>query len=181
VPVRDDRQQRRPERDAHALVFTTAYRRFSPVVLGYLRARGVDDAEAVTQDVFLALYPRLADLTGGIEGMRTLLFSIAHARVVDHHRSRGRAPHLVEYVPEEDLRTTGSAEDALLAAGGGVLQHLAELSDEHREVLALRVVADLSLEATAEVMQRSTGAVKQLQRRALLALRDRIPAREVLA
>ncbi|HEV7623945.1 MAG TPA: sigma-70 family RNA polymerase sigma factor, partial [Amnibacterium sp.] len=116
--MRNERDQR-PERDVHALVFTTAYRRFSPVVLGYLRARGVDDAEAVTQDVFLALYPRLADLTGGIEGMRTLLFSIAHARVVDHHRSRGRAPQLVEYVPDEDLRTTASAEEDLLASGGG--------------------------------------------------------------
>ncbi|MGN6743009.1 MAG: RNA polymerase sigma factor [Amnibacterium sp.] len=166
--------------DSHALVFTTAYRRFSPAVLGYLRARGVEDPEAVTQDVFLALYPRLADLTGGIEGMRTLLFSIAHARAVDAHRARARSPQVVEYVPEEDLRTTGSAEDDALI-GSGVLAHLAALSDEHREVLALRVVADLSLEATASVMQRSTGAVKQLQRRALLALRARVSAPEVFA
>ncbi len=167
--------------DTHALVFTTAYRRWSPVVLGYLRARGVEDAEAVTQDVFLALYPRLAELTGGIEGMRTLLFSIAHARVVDHHRARTRSPEVVEYVADEDLRTAGSAEDDALAGSAGVLAHLAHLSDEHREVLALRVVADLSLEATAEVMQRSPGAVKQLQRRALSALRDRVSVPEVLA
>jgi RNA polymerase sigma-70 factor (ECF subfamily) len=170
-----------PGSDDRALMFTAAYRRWSPVVLGYLRARGVEDAEAVTQDVFLALYPRLADLTGGTEGMRTLLFSIAHARVVDHHRSRIRTPHLVEYVAEEDLRTTGSAEDDALAGRTGVLAHLEHLTDEHREVLALRVVADLTLEATAEVMQRSPGAVKQLQRRALLALRARISPTEVLA
>lgn len=170
----------RPDQDDGTLTFTLAYRRWSPAVLGYLRARGVDDAEAVCQDVFLALYPRIAELTGGIEGMRTLLFSIAHARVVDHHRSRTRTPHLVEYVPEEDLRTTASAEDDAVMGRSGVLAHLAHLADEHREVLALRVVADLSLEATAEVMQRSTGAVKQLQRRALLALRARV-AEEVLA
>jgi RNA polymerase sigma-70 factor, ECF subfamily len=174
-------EARGPRSDDRALMFTAAYRRWSPVVLGYLRARGVDDAEAVTQDVFLALYPRLAELTGGTEGMRTLLFSIAHARAVDHHRSRVRDPHLVEYVPEEDVRTTVSAEDDALAGQAGVLAHLAHLTDEHREVLALRVVADLSLEATAEVMQRSPGAVKQLQRRALLALRARLAPTEVLA
>jgi len=38
-------------------------------------------------------------------------------------------------------------------------------------VLSLRVVADLDLEQTAAVMERSVGSVKQLQRRALLALR----------
>jgi RNA polymerase sigma-70 factor (ECF subfamily) len=43
------------------------------------------------------------------------------------------------------------------------------------------VVADLSLEATAEVMGRSPGAIKQLQRRALLALRSQVATMEVTA
>jgi RNA polymerase sigma-70 factor (ECF subfamily) len=41
------------------------------------------------------------------------------------------------------------------------------LSDEHQEVLALRVVADLSIEQVAGIMGKSEGAIKQLQRRAL--------------
>ncbi len=49
---------------------------------------------------------------------------------------------------------------------------LAELKTEHREVLLLRIVADLPLEQVAKVMGKSVGSVKQLQRRALLALRS---------
>jgi len=49
---------------------------------------------------------------------------------------------------------------------------LAALKTEHREVLLLRIVADLPLEQVAKVMGKSVGSVKQLQRRALLALRS---------
>ena len=49
---------------------------------------------------------------------------------------------------------------------------LAALKTEHREVLLLRIVADLPLEEVATVMGKSVGSVKQLQRRALLALRN---------
>jgi len=154
------------------LLFTRAYRELSPAVVGYLRARGVDDPEAVSQDVFTALYPRLGTLHGGFEGLRTLVFSIAHARAVDHHRFRSRVPAGVEYDPEYDRRTTPSAEDHALGGSTGIVAMLTTLRPEYREVLALRIVADLSLEITAEIMGRSTGAVKQLQRRALLALRE---------
>jgi RNA polymerase sigma-70 factor (ECF subfamily) len=51
---------------------------------------------------------------------------------------------------------------------------LDRLRPEYREVLALRVVADLSVEQAAQAMGRSVGAVKQLQRRALLALRAQL-------
>lgn len=171
-----------------AELFTAAYREFSPSVLGYLRARGVDDPEAVTQDVFLALYSRLAPqpaspsrkwgrkagsgVTGGLEGAKALLFTIAHSRAVDHYRRRERTPTLVSHDPESDPRTTLLTAEDLALSGSGVLSLLDDLSEDHREVLLLRVVADLSIEQAAEVMGRTTGAIKQLQRRALDALRS---------
>jgi RNA polymerase sigma-70 factor, ECF subfamily len=60
-------------------VFCAAYREFSPAVLSYLRARGVEDPEGTTQEVFLALHPQLADVHGGLHGIKSLVFSIAHA------------------------------------------------------------------------------------------------------
>jgi len=154
--------------------FTDAYLQLSPRVLGYLRSHGVDDPEAVTQDVFMTLHSRLATLSGGAEGIRTLTFSIAHARLVDHYRAASRRPVVVPFDPVADPRTVPSAEDVHGSRFGerGVMTVLSELGDDQREAVSLRVVAGLSLEETAEVMGRSAGAVKQLQRRALLALRE---------
>ena len=98
------------DHDDPALLFTAAYNAFSGPVFGYLKARGVDDPEAVTQDVFLALYPKLDSLHGGLQGAKTLLFTIAHARLVDHYRKRERTPDSTPYEPDFDARRSPSAE-----------------------------------------------------------------------
>ncbi|WP_371818159.1 RNA polymerase sigma factor [Pseudarthrobacter sp. C4D7] len=138
---------------------------------GYLKARGLDDPEAVTQDVFLAFYSRIGTLTGGLQGAKSLVFSIAHARMVDHYRRVERRPPLTPYDPRHDGRTTPSAEDHAVERTAGAEAMLAGLSKEHQEVLALRVVADLSIDQVAAIMGKSAGAIKQLQRRALQNLK----------
>ncbi|MDQ4503050.1 RNA polymerase sigma factor [Sinomonas sp. ASV322] len=172
--------------DEQAELFTAAYRLLSPSVLGYLRARGVEDPEAVTQDVFLALYTRISSgaepsdhgppkrrgVTGGLDGAKALVFTIAHSRAVDFYRRRERTPALVPHEPEIDPRTTTASAEDLALSGAGVVGLLDGLTEDHREVLLLRVVADLSIEQTADIMDRTPGAIKQLQRRALDALRN---------
>lgn len=158
--------------------FCAVYREFSPAVLSYLRARDVEDPEGTTQEVFLALYPQLGDVRGGTKGIKNLVFSIAHARYVDDHRRRIKAPHTTGYDPEADPRCAASAEDQLMAAEGStnVKELLGTLQPDQQEVLALRVVADLSVETTAEIMGKTPGAIKQLQRRALCRLRKLRPS-----
>jgi RNA polymerase sigma-70 factor (ECF subfamily) len=126
------------------------------------------------QDVFISVLPRIGKVVGGEDGARTLLFSIAHARVVDHHRHRVRVAPTVEYAPELDRRFTGSAEELVMEKSGdkATLAVLSSLKDDHREVILLRVVADLPLEQVAKVMGKSVGSIKQLQRRALLTLSE---------
>jgi RNA polymerase sigma-70 factor (ECF subfamily) len=154
-------------------------------VAGYLAGRGAGDPEGLTSDVFVAVLPRLAGLSGGVAGLRTFVFSVAHARAVDDLRRRTRRPAPVTLdgpgaAPVEP-RPAESAEDAALDHLGteGVLRLLRGLPPDYRDVLALRVVADLDLEQTATVMGRSVGSIKQLQRRALVALRSELAARGV--
>lgn len=156
------------------------YESLAPPIAGYLRSRGSDDPEGLTQDVFLALLPRLGALQGGASGLRTLAFSIAHARLVDETRRRARRPAPVSLTAQDDPRTAASAEDDALkrVQGAALIGMLGELGEEQRTVVALRVIGQLSLEETAEVTGKSIGAVKQLQRRGLLSLRTRVLARE---
>lgn len=157
------------------------YTGLAPSVFGYLRAKGVDDAEAVTSDVFLSVFSQLARLHGGAAGLRKLTFSIAHARMVDEHRASSRRPATVAFDAQVDTRLVASAEDDAHAhlSTERVLGILAMLPTDQREVLSLRIVADLSVEQVAEIIGRSSGAVKQLQRRALVAVRQALADRRV--
>ena len=154
--------------------FRQVYDALAPQVHGYLRAKGVEDAEGFTSEVFLAVLPRLEGLRGGAGGLRTLVFSIAHARAVDDIRRRARRPLDVPYEPEQDIRCADSAEH--LAVGSleaeRALEMMKHLGEDQRTAIMLRIIGDLTLEQTSAVMGRSVASVKQLQRRGLTHLRS---------
>jgi RNA polymerase sigma-70 factor (ECF subfamily) len=52
-----------------------------------------------------------------------------------------------------------------------MFRYLNELSDDHRMILSLRFVSGLSPKESAQVLNRSEGATRALQFRALAALR----------
>ena len=76
------------------------YAVLSPKVLGYLKAHGAQDPEGLTNDVFVHVLRRLGGLVGGASGLRTFVFSVAHARLVDDVRRRARHPAEHPYEPE---------------------------------------------------------------------------------
>ena len=149
------------------------YDELAPQVHGYFRARGAAEPDELTNDLFLTVIKTLPTLTGGVSGLRTFVFSVAHARLVDALRRQARRPAGVEYQPVCDTRQTASAEDEaeLRASADRAGRLLATLPEDQRTVLALRIVGDLTLDEVAAAIGRSQGAVKQLQRRALLALK----------
>ena len=153
-------------RVGEASALTALYTALAPGILAYLRSRGSRDAEGLTQEVFLQLLPRL----------RT--FTIAHSRLIDEFRRRGRSTEL-PYEAESDRRRQASAEQEVIEQWGpsGITSLLAHLGDEQKAVILLRVLGDLSLEETARIVGKSVGAVKQLQRRGLLALREHAEGR----
>jgi RNA polymerase sigma factor (sigma-70 family) len=159
----------------------TIYAVLSPKVHGYLRARGADDPEGLTHEVFVHVLRRMGGIVGGAAGLRTFVFSVAHARYVDEVRRHDRRPKHAAYRAELDDRSEPSAESTVL--NGQRLGHLStalgRLQDDQRSVITLRVLGDLSIEQTAEVLGRSPGAIKQLQRRGLLALRALVDRGEV--
>ena len=163
--------------------FSVVYKTYASQVLGYLTARGVEDPEAAMQEVFLSVLPRLGTVRGGDAGLRTFIFSVAHARMVDDHRRQSRTPVRLSFEPELDHREDTSAEKEALQriSPREVLGLLDGLPQDQRDVLSLRLVGGLTVEQAAEAMDKSAGAVKQLQRRALLKLRELKAVKEYLA
>jgi RNA polymerase sigma-70 factor (ECF subfamily) len=159
----------------------------SPRAAGYLRSHGVADAEDVTSEVFLAVFRQVGRFTGGGAAFRALVFTVAHRRQVDWHRQRARRGSWLALDDAGPDPATPSAESAALAllSEQHVVEVLGTLTADQRSVLALRVVAELSLEETAAVLGKDVGAVKSLQHRALTRLRRKVSPepypRDVLA
>ena len=151
--------------------FDELFRSWNGPLSGFVRARGVVDVDGVVNDVFLRAFGAIGSFTGDESGFRAWLFTIARNRVIDEARRNSRAPSTTRLdaaaaVPGGDVAVDAErrfGDDRLVAL-------LALLTDEQREVLTLRFVADLTIDQIAEVTGRRRGAVKQLQRRALRRL-----------
>jgi RNA polymerase sigma-70 factor (ECF subfamily) len=135
------------------------YEDLAAPVLGYLRALGVSDADDVLGEVFLQVVRDIDRFRGDEAALRRWVFSIAHNRAMDSHRRARRRPAPVSVV--RDVPPPDEPFDAEL------LDALARLSSDQREVVVLRFVADLSLESVAHITGRTVGAVKALQHRAI--------------
>jgi RNA polymerase sigma-70 factor (ECF subfamily) len=168
------RRSRRDNAPAEVWVPTVAYayHHFAPAVLGYFRSHRVDDAEDLVGDVFVGVARSITRFRGDAEDLRRWVFTIARRRRVDHIRRRSlRRLVVTSRPPERPAFDLGDAIDPELLAA---LQTLTSLQ---REVVVLRFVADLSIEDVAEIVRRSTGAVKALQSRALAQLAGRLHER----
>lgn len=154
--------------------WTLLYRSVAGPVLGYLRAMGAADPEDLLGEVFLQVARNIGTFSGDEDGFRSWVFVVAHHRVVDERRRRGRRPSTpVAAVPDSP---GGSTEDEamarLLSAEARAL--LDCLTPEQREIVLLRVFADLPLEEVSRIVRRPVSAVKALQRRAYGRLRKEI-------
>jgi RNA polymerase sigma factor (sigma-70 family) len=164
----------RAAREGDEAAWSEIHGELAPAVLGYLRGSGAPDPEDTLGETFL----QVARDIGGFEGdwgrFRAWTFTIAHHRLIDARRSAARRPvELVAEPPEPPTEPVEDAADEALAriGAGEIARVLEELSEDQRAVLLLRVVGDLSIEQCADALGKRAGAIKQLQRRGLAAVR----------
>ncbi|GMQ84818.1 MAG: hypothetical protein BMS9Abin07_0383 [Acidimicrobiia bacterium] len=148
----------------------------APKLVGYLRLRGSKDPEAVAGDVFADVARNIENFSGGREGFTSWVFVIAHRRLIDEYRREKARPSEVPSDETVHHRVTSSAEEEALRAisTDAVTAMLSTLTAPQRDVIFLRIVGELSLEETAQVLNRPTSSVKALQRRGLAALRRQL-------
>ena len=161
--------------------FEVLYRDLAPVVTGYLRLHGAAEPDDLASETFLSVFTGLAGFRGDEDGLRAWVFTIAHRRLVDDWRRRSRRPQLADDPGDLTGRVGGDVEDDVLTRIGAdeVERLCGGLPADQRAVLLLRILADLTVEQVAQVMDRSVGSVKALQRRGLRTLRSRLePAAE---
>jgi RNA polymerase sigma-70 factor (ECF subfamily) len=164
-------------RDGAPWAFERMFTALAPAVTGYLRVQGSAEPEDLTSEVFVAILRNLRNFQGDEAGFRSWVFTIAHRRLLDERRRRARRP-----MPESLTATTAVAARESPAADdveGAIDRSLGaervralcdRLVPDQRDVLLLRLLADLSIEQIAGTLGKSNGAVKALQRRGLAAV-----------
>ncbi len=153
------------------------YMAYSAPLHGYLRSRCPSGADDLLGETFLQAVRDIARFEGSETDFRAWLYTIARHRIIDERRRRGRRPE-TPTAPEDlhDERALGDTEGEAMArlSLDDAMRLVNKLSDDQQDVVMLRLIADLSIEEVARVLGKSPGAIKQLQRRGLVALQREI-------
>jgi RNA polymerase sigma-70 factor (ECF subfamily) len=132
------------------------------------------DAEDLTTQTFLKMLESISRFRWGTAPFSAWLFRIAHNLAMDHFRSRRRWQPEDE-VPEPDQVESSAEDEAMrVLSSENMFDLIEQLSDEQRQVLILKFVFDFSNLEAATVLEKTEGAVKSLQHRALASLQKHV-------
>jgi RNA polymerase sigma-70 factor, ECF subfamily len=156
---------------------TRVYTAYAPALYRFFLAAVGDrpTAEDLTGDVFKSAIESLPRFRGPVSALGGWLFRIARHDLFDYRRRQARRPvQPLDDLLEEAALATGADDPEELAIGriegDRVLAALRQLSPDQREVLLLRMAANLTAPEVARILNKSTEAVKALQRRGLASL-----------
>lgn len=155
--------------EAFARIYETWYTELFRFVRG--RVSRSEDAEDITQNVFIKLYTaikekRITHLS------KSFFFTIARQILIDHYRRK--ATH--DIISDETVLEHGDVSDKELPYGDtiNIEKLLTKLSEEERELIALRYWNDLSTEEIATVINKKPDAVRQALSRIIKKMKTHI-------
>src|SRR3954467_14470096 len=133
------------------------------------------DAEDLTTQTFLKMLESIGRFRWQSAPFSAWLFRIAHNLSMDHFRARRR------WQPEEDVPEAHGSEEpsaeleAMQSIGRqSMLELIDNLSHEQQQVLTLKFVFNFPNGDIAKILDKSEGAIKSLQHRALASLQKQI-------
>jgi len=133
------------------------------------------DAEDLTTQTFLKMLEKIGTFKWQSAPFSAWLFRIAHNLAMDHFRA-GRRWQPEEEVPEPPGEEEPSAELVAMQTIGreSMLKLIDRLSPEQQQVLTLKFVFNLPNAEVATILDKTEGAIKSLQHRALVSLQKQI-------
>jgi RNA polymerase sigma-70 factor, ECF subfamily len=147
--------------------FVEIYERYVDRIYAFVSRRTGNRAAA--EDVTSQVFERALDAIGRFEWrglpMSVWLFRIASNALADHWRERSRSADK----PVPDVPDSHELED--IERRIGLYREVDRLPDLQRQVIRMRFVEEKSIREVAGALNRTEGAVKQLQLRALERLR----------
>ncbi|MCK4331119.1 MAG: sigma-70 family RNA polymerase sigma factor [Dehalococcoidia bacterium] len=145
----------------------------------YYRVSNQIDAEDITQEVFIRAWKAINKYKKTGAPFVTWLLAIAHNLIVDHYRARKNLVSLEE--AEASNQTAEASPEAMAEASfnkGYVRHAVLRLKEEKQKVILMRFIDGLSYGEIAKVLNKSEGAVRVIQCRALNDLKHMLMSSE---
>jgi RNA polymerase sigma-70 factor (ECF subfamily) len=163
------------DRDA----FAELYNVYAPKILTYFRyhLRGRSElAEDLAADVFVKALDKLGTYHDSGVPFQAWLYRIAHNHLVDHMRASAKRPSVPLDACSESDDPSAAREMEMTLTQQQLARAMEQLTEEQREVIVQRFMHDRSVASTAQRLGKNEDAVKQLQVRAIRALRRAMAA-----
>jgi RNA polymerase sigma-70 factor (ECF subfamily) len=151
------------------------HQRFYEPVARYIQFKVGDrqTVEDLSGEVFVRVLEGLKRGYGWRETPQAWIMGIARNVVVDHYRKKERR---AEVALSDQLMAAEQSDPTHQAAQNErqrqLMQALRQLTDEQRDVILLRFMEEIDINGVAQAINKSPGAVKGLQYRALRALAE---------
>ena len=137
----------------------------------YVHIGNRTEAEDIAGEVFLKALQSLKSYTERGIPMQAWLFRIAHNLVVDYFRKAAKR----KTIPIDTVQVEADTNPAAVAEKNieleRVNQAMEQLTPEQREVLRLRFFGGLTSKEAGNILNKSDGAVREMQRAAIEKLR----------
>lgn len=138
-----------------------------------LKVGSKEEAEDLTHETFLSAWQNLKNYKHQGFPFSSWLYQIARNKVIDHYRTKKQYTSF-ENLDEDILKIVGVVENNLEVslAMDQVKQAIAQLGQEQQDVIIMKFVEDLPNEEIAKALNKSEGAVRLLQHRAVQNLKE---------
>jgi RNA polymerase sigma-70 factor, ECF subfamily len=166
-------------RKGDADAFGMLYDHYQASVYRFLfyRTRSSTLAEDLTSETFFRALRSMTNFRWQGKDFGAWLMTIARNLATDHFKAgRTRLEMTTEDMGQHDDATEGPESQVLASLTNEMLLNaLTQLPDEQRDCLVMRFLQGMSISETASVLERSDGAVKQLQLRGVRNLAKLMP------
>lgn len=156
--------------EGESSAFGTLYDHYQPRIYRFvlIRVGRREEAEDLTHQAFLNAWKNIGNYKHRGLPFSSWLYRIARNLIIDFYRTAKNDLPLddeLNVITEDHRLLEKKLENEQLMAA------IRTLKNEHQEVIILRFIEEYSIAETAAAMERSQGAVKLLQHRALHRLR----------
>jgi len=151
--------------------------------VGQMLGRIDHEAEDIVQEAFVRLHRQVAGHgSGSVKHLTTWLFRVTHNLTIDVLRQRSRQKRVLETTIDPVVLSEEQAADELDAlsevlrqeARQVALRELAQLDDQQRQIVLLKVIQEMTLREVAEVVGISVSMVNYRLNQGLTELAQRL-------